>query len=37
MGEHFEPELVHEWIHQLPVNNLTDIFGVDEALDETDL
>ena len=37
MGEHFEPELVDRWIHQLPVDNLTDIFGVDEALDETDL
>ena len=37
MGEHFEPELVDKWIHQLPVDNLTDIFGVDEALDETDL
>ena len=36
MAEHFEPELVDEWIHQLPVDNLTDIFGVDEALDETD-
>jgi hypothetical protein len=37
MGEHFEPELVDDWIRQLPVANLTDIFGVDEALDETDL
>jgi hypothetical protein len=37
MGEHFEPELVDEWIQRLPVDNLTDIYGVDEALDETDL
>jgi hypothetical protein len=37
MGEHFEPELVAEWIRQIPVDNLTDIFGVDEALDETDI
>jgi hypothetical protein len=36
MAEHFEPELVDEWIHQLRVDNLTDIFGVDEALEETD-
>jgi hypothetical protein len=33
----FERELVDEWIRQLPVDNLTDIFGVDEALDETDI
>jgi hypothetical protein len=37
MGEHFEPELVAEWIRQIPVDNLTDIFGVNEALDETDI
>jgi hypothetical protein len=37
MGEHFEAELVAEWIRQIPVDNLTDIFGVDEALDETDI
>jgi hypothetical protein len=37
MGEHFEPELVDAWIRQIPVNYLTDIFGVDEALDETDI
>jgi hypothetical protein len=37
MAEHFAPELVDKWIHQLPVDNLTDIFGVDEALDETDI
>jgi hypothetical protein len=37
MGEHFEPELVDAWIRQIPVDHLTDIFGVDEALDETDI
>jgi hypothetical protein len=37
MGEHFEPELVDAWIRQIPVDRLTDIFGVDEALDETDI
>jgi hypothetical protein len=37
MGEHFEAELVEAWMRQLPVDNLTDIFGVDEALDETDI
>ena len=37
MGEHFEPELVDKWRQQLPVDSLTDIFGVDEVLDETDL
>ena len=33
----FERELLDEWVRQLPVDNLTDIFGVDEALDETDI
>jgi hypothetical protein len=37
MGEHFESELVDQWIGQLPVDNLTDIFGVDEIIDETDI
>jgi hypothetical protein len=37
LGEHFESELVNQWIQKLPVDSLTDIFGVDEALDETDL
>lgn len=37
MGEHFEPELVDAWMRQIPVDRLTDIFGVDEALDETDI
>jgi hypothetical protein len=36
LGGHFEPELVDEWIRQLPVDTLTDIFGVDESIDETD-
>jgi hypothetical protein len=33
----FARELVDEWVRQLPVDDLTDIFGVDEALDETDI
>jgi hypothetical protein len=37
MGEHFESELVDEWMRQIPVDNLTEIFGVDEPLDETDI
>jgi hypothetical protein len=37
MGEHFEPELVDEWRGQLPVDNLTDIFGVDEIIDDADI
>jgi hypothetical protein len=37
MSEFFARELVDGWIRQLPVDNLTDIFGVDESLDETDL
>ena len=37
MGVLFEPELVDEWVRQIPVDNLTDIFGVDDALDETDI
>jgi hypothetical protein len=37
MGEHYEPELVDAWIQQLPVGSLNDIFGVDEALDGTDI
>ncbi len=37
LEEHFEAGLIGEWIRQLPVENLTDIFGVDEAIDETDL
>jgi hypothetical protein len=37
MGEHFEADLVDQWIGRISVQNLTDIFGVDEALDETDI
>ena len=37
MGPLFERELVGEWLRQLPVDNLTDIFGVDETIDETDI
>jgi hypothetical protein len=37
MGEHFAAELVDEWLRQIPVDNLTDIFEVDETLDETDI
>jgi hypothetical protein len=37
MGLLFERELVGEWLRQLPVDNLTDIFGVDETIDETDI
>jgi hypothetical protein len=33
----FARELVDEWVRQLPVDDLTDIFGVDEALGETDI
>jgi hypothetical protein len=37
MGAHFEPDLVDEWIRRLPVDNLTDIFGVDEQIDEMNI
>ncbi|HSF30156.1 MAG TPA: hypothetical protein VLK82_06750 [Candidatus Tectomicrobia bacterium] len=37
MGEHFEAALVDAWRSQLPVDNLTAIFGVDESIDETDI
>jgi hypothetical protein len=37
MGSLFERELVGEWLRQLPVDNLTDIFGVDETVDEADI
>lgn len=36
MRSHFAPELVEEWLQQLPVSNLTDIFGVDEDIESTD-
>jgi hypothetical protein len=37
MRAHFEAELVEAWLRQLPVDNLTEIFGVDEHLDERDI
>ena len=37
MGAHFEQAIVDDWIRQLPVENLTDVFGVDEDIDETDI
>jgi hypothetical protein len=37
MGAHFEAELVEEWLRRLPVNDLTEIFGVDENIDGTDI
>jgi hypothetical protein len=36
MGSHFAPELVDAWLRQLPVSNLTDIFGVDADIESTD-
>jgi hypothetical protein len=36
MGAHFAPELVEGWIQQLPVRNLTDIFGVDADIESAD-
>jgi hypothetical protein len=35
LQQHFEPELVGEWIQQLPVENLTDIFGADDSVNDT--
>jgi hypothetical protein len=37
LGEHFEHEIIDAWIRQLPVDNLTDIFGVDDSLDAEDI
>ena len=37
MGAHVEPEVVNQWIHRLPVDDLADIFGVDEHIDDTDI
>jgi hypothetical protein len=37
IGPHFEPELVDEWMRQLPVNDLTEVFGVDSDIDGTDI
>jgi hypothetical protein len=37
LGAHFAQAVVDDWLHQLPVENLTDIFGVDEDIDETNI
>ena len=37
LGAHFAPAVVDDWLRQLPVENLTDIFGVDEVIDETNI
>jgi hypothetical protein len=37
MGAHFEPALVGAWTRQLPVSDLTDLFGVDDAIDSSDI
>lgn len=37
MGAHFAPALVDEWVRQLPVADLTGIFGVDDSIDNTDI
>ena len=37
LGAHFAPAVVDDWLHQLPVENLTDIFGVDDGMDEMNL
>ena len=37
IGPDFGPELVDEWIRQLPVNDLTEVFGVDSDIDSTDI
>ncbi len=34
---HFEQVVLDDWIRQLPVEDLTDIFGVDADVDETDI
>ena len=37
IGPHFELELVDEWIRQLPVNDLTEVFGVDGDIESADI
>jgi hypothetical protein len=37
LEEHFEAELVDEWVRRLPVDNLSDIFGVDDGINEADI
>ncbi|MBI3325954.1 MAG: hypothetical protein HYZ81_04525 [Nitrospinae bacterium] len=37
MGAHFDQVLTDAWVREIPVNNLTEIFGVDEQIDATDI
>lgn len=37
MGAHYAPEIVEAWLRQLPINNLTEIFGVDDRIEGTDI
>ncbi len=37
LAEHFAGELIQTWREQLPVENLTEIFGIDERIDERDI
>jgi hypothetical protein len=37
LGAHFDGGLIDAWVRQLPVDDLTDVFGVDESTDETDI
>jgi hypothetical protein len=37
LGAHFEQVVVDDWIRQLPVENLADLFGVDADVDEPDI
>jgi len=35
--DHFDEQLADEWVRQLPVNDLAEIFGVDAHVDSTDI
>jgi hypothetical protein len=37
LGAHFAQAVVDDWIRQLPVENLAEVFGVDEDIDVTNL
>jgi hypothetical protein len=37
IGMHFEQGIVDDWVRQLPIATLADIFGVDDAIDATDI
>lgn len=37
MGAHFDPVLTDEWVHEIPVNDLAEIFGVDDRIEATDI